>query len=76
MSKHQPCTDDMTALPTGPSPTLSVMVEAIAGGVVAVLVIVILVLTVVVIMLTLRLRKRSNKNGGAIKGETIYTVHI
>ena len=66
----------MNVMTTPPdlSPTVSVMVGAIAGGVVAVMVIVILVLTVVVIMLTLRLRKRSNKNGGAIKGETKYTL--
>ena len=68
----------MNVMTTPPdlSPTVNVMVGAIAGGMVAVLVIVILVLTVVVILLTLRLRKRSNKDAGAIKGETIYTVHI
>ena len=77
MSQHQPCTDDMTALPTDSSPTLSVaLVGAIAGGVVAVMAIAILVLTVVVILLALHLRKRSNKNGGAIKGETICKAHI
>ena len=54
------------------SPTVNVMVGAIAGGVVAVLVIAILVLTVVVILFACS-RKRSNKNAGAIKGEAIYT---
>ena len=53
-----PLTINVMTTPPDLSPTVNVMVGAIAGGVVAVMVIAILVLTVVVILLALCLRKR------------------